>query len=116
VTAEGEDDMSASLYDSDVPDEDRSFNRLVHRLGGQPFITRRDAPGEPPEAEALGLALVDIRRSCKSALASWFPILFDPASTDEEFLDALAELREELRHILYHVEDARYLRLLLPPE
>lgn len=91
----------------------KDFVGLVERLSCQEPIRSLDVEGQPAEAEALAHACVDIETSLREALAARFPVIFDPNVTGDRLLEAVAELREDLRHILYHVEDAAYLRLIL---
>jgi hypothetical protein len=69
--------------------------------------------GKEPTSEAweLAHALVDISESAKRLHAELIPSLL--LSRDEgHILAQLGEIGEELRHVLYHIENSRYFAYL----
>jgi hypothetical protein len=101
------------------PMSDRTYAQQVNELGealGQlPQVrsyenTRGDTEREP-EAYVLARALVDISESVRRLATEQFPALAREPSA-EQLGDVIHEVREELRHILYHVRDSAYLRVI----
>ena len=64
------------------------------------------SPDEPVEWETA-YALCHILNSARSIERQLVPTILDAASS-EEAADALHEVREQLRHMLYHIKDASY--------
>jgi hypothetical protein len=64
-----------------------------------------------PEARTLAYSLLEIEESCRCFIAQ-LDVLFatDPAHA----LPEVEALREELRHVLYHIHDSRFLRVIEP--
>lgn len=84
---------------------------LARTLEGIQMIRRRgDNEGEP-EAQTLAYSLLEIAGSCKEFLEKFEPLVsLDPAAAE----DRIGDLREVLRHVIYHVNDSLYLRLVNP--
>jgi hypothetical protein len=79
---------------------------LVKTLETSPIVRRFDIPGEP-QAWVLAHALRDMEASMLRVVEQQLPRLLDlndAAAID----DALHELGEELRHILFHVRETRF--------
>lgn len=90
--------------------------RLQGRLVESAEITGPgDTAEREAEAEALALALVDIRESLRAALDEHYPRIAAADASDAELAEAIADLREELRHVVYHVHDSRFLRAVFEP-
>ncbi len=62
-----------------------------------------------PEARTLAYSLVEIAEGCER-VAEQLDALTD--SEPGNALGHLEEVREELRHILYHIQDSRFLRVI----
>ncbi len=89
--------------------------QLMARLARRPEVNGLDSEDEGSEAEALASALVDIAESFQVALEEHFPRIANSEATGDELIDAVDDLREELRHVLYHLHDSRSLRMLFEP-
>lgn len=71
---------------------------------------RRDMSQE--QSEAIAHALVDIAESIEKIYGSLIQSILDRRdSSDDDLNDALWELREEFRHIQYHVCDSKLTEL-----
>ena len=68
------------------------------------------SPDEPVEWETA-YALSHILRSARTIEQQLIPTILRTTSSDEA-ADALHEVREELRHMLYHIRDASYFSLV----
>lgn len=61
----------------------------------------------PEQADAIGHALVDIAESIQRIYIELIPkVLNEQESSEEVFQDAVWDLREEFRHIDYHIQDS----------
>ncbi len=89
--------------------------RLAERLARLPAIAKRRAAEQGSEAESLAHALIDIAESFEAALVRHYPRLADPEASDEELMDAIEDVREELRHVVYHAHDSEFLRSVFEP-
>lgn len=65
------------------------------------------------EAAALALALSNLETACRRFLVSELPRLTEESAGCAELNDALGDIFETLRTVLYQVWLARYFRLLL---
>ena len=83
---------------------------LSERLSSIASVNRFDTPDEP-QGVTIAHAVADIQRSCHDVLEVIMPQLI-AASSVTDIEDALTDLGEELRHILYHVRDTRYFSYL----
>lgn len=83
---------------------------LIERLGSAPVIARYGQA----EAATLAHAFSDIETSLRKFLHEQLPKLADPSLQGEGLEDLLLEVREEFRHILYHLHDPEFLRVLEP--
>ena len=64
------------------------------------------------ESEAIVHALIDIAESVEKIYLGMIPsLLSDSISTDAVFKDKLWDIREEFRHIEYHVKDGKLTEL-----
>lgn len=85
---------------------------LADRLGRCPQIAEKDEPGRN-EAGTLVHALSDIEDSCHAYLERHLPALMRADLEGDDLIGVLIELAEELRHIVYHCRDSRFLRPLV---
>jgi hypothetical protein len=68
----------------------------------------------PEEAATLVHAFSDLEESMRAFLDEQLPKLADPAMKGEELEDLLLDIREEFRHILYHMHDPEFFRVVEP--
>jgi hypothetical protein len=68
----------------------------------------------PDEAGTLVHAFSDLEESFRRFLDEQLPKLADPAVKGEELEDLLLDIREDFRHILYHIHDPKFFRLVEP--
>lgn len=88
-----------------------AITRLVETLKRCPAISRlsTDSKSEP---EALAHAVADIGSTAEKMQTEIIPkLLSSPGAPEVE--DLLHQLREELRHVLYHIKDTEYFSVLL---
>ncbi len=83
---------------------------LGRRLGNCPMVMRFG----DDEPETLAIALSDIEGSMRAFLKEQLPKLADPTITGEQLEDVLMDVREEFRHILYHLHYPEFFRILEP--
>jgi hypothetical protein len=83
---------------------------LTKRLSDCPLVTRY-GPGEP---ETLVHAFSDLEESLHEFLDVQLPKLADPSLQGEALEALLMDVREEVRHILYHLRDPEFFRILGP--
>jgi hypothetical protein len=80
---------------------------LAKRLEASPEVTRYDH-GEHKEAWVLAHALWDLEGEFRTFLDRDLPQLIE-ADGPEATYDSLAQIREGLRHVFYHLLDAEFL-------
>ena len=80
---------------------------LGHRLSTCDQVTRNDE-GDHKEAWELAYGLADLEESFERIMSTWLPKLIRSDATDDELVDALHDIGEEFRHILYHIKASRY--------
>jgi len=83
---------------------------LTQRLRACALVTRYG----PSEPDTLVHAFSDIEESFRKFLDEQLPKLTDPSVQGEALEDLLLEVREEVRHILYHLQDPEFFRILEP--
>lgn len=66
---------------------------------------------DEPEAWRLAHSLSDLEKTFKEILENYLPALYE-ADGEEAVHDALLDIGEELRHILYHIKDTRFFSYL----
>lgn len=67
---------------------------------------------EPEKAEAIVHALIDIEESLDTIYNTTLPKLLDDNSlSPSDFQDLMWDIREQMRHIDYHIQDAELLDL-----
>lgn len=79
---------------------------LAERLEQSKTVKQFDKPGEP-QAWTLVHALSDMEESMISVLCEHLPALME-ANDAESAEDALHDVGEALRHILYHLNDVSF--------
>lgn len=68
----------------------------------------------PEEPGTLVHAFSDLEESFRRFLDEQLPKLADPSAQGERLEEVLLDVQEEFRHILYHIHDPRFFRLLEP--
>ncbi|PIQ18030.1 MAG: hypothetical protein COZ75_02885 [Flavobacteriaceae bacterium CG_4_8_14_3_um_filter_34_10] len=63
---------------------------------------------EERESETLAHSILDIEESCKTLLNNLFPKLEPTTLSQDEINELLFDIGEELRHILYHINDPKF--------
>ena len=96
--------------------QDRQHKRLAERLDGLgnllsqvPAVAQLARTATEPEPQTLAYSLLEIEESCRRYLTYLEALTTGPS---EEALAQLEEIREELRHILYHINDSRFLSVI----
>ena len=87
------------------------FSELFEKLNRCAEVRIYDATGET-EAERLTHALIDCDESFKKVANELLPRLMNEKD-EKAMADLLEEIREEIRHIAYHIHDSRYLRIVV---
>ncbi len=87
-----------------------AFQNLADRLHTAPVIGRYG----PEEVNTLAHAFSDIEESLRRFLDEQLPKLADASVQGDELEDVLLDIREEFRHVLYHLHDPEFFRLLEP--
>ena len=87
------------------------LNALAEVLNRCEEVRRYDAEGEK-QAWTLAHSLLDLEQSFRTFLNEQLPRLRDGRLTAEETREALFEIGEELRHVLYHIRDPQFFAYL----
>jgi hypothetical protein len=95
---------------SKVLQTSQAFTSLVHRLSTSSVIARYGQE----EAETLAHAFSDLEQSLRKFLDEQLPKLADPSLQGQVLEDLLPDIREEFRHVLYHLHDPKFFRVLEP--
>ncbi|MEE9336259.1 MAG: hypothetical protein V3U65_19390 [Granulosicoccaceae bacterium] len=90
-------------------DDAQSIMQLAKKLKKYSCVSKFD--DNEPEAERLAHSLSDFERSFNVVLKELLPILIK-ADGNEEVQEALLDIGEELRHILYHIKDPKFFAYL----
>lgn len=85
---------------------------LERRLSQIPEVAKFDIPGES-QGHTLAHALDGWEDSFTEILGVLLPELVNPNASSDDLNDTLHKIGDELRHILYHIHDAKYFRYLL---
>lgn len=85
----------------------RNAKHLGDRLAKIHSVSQFDLPGEP-QGGTIAHALSDFEDSFSVVLDELLPKLLDETKSAKELDDLLLDIGEELRHILYHIQDTRY--------
>lgn len=64
------------------------------------------------ESDALAHSLLDIIESSSVIAKKLLPKLLSQNNSEEEIEYILQDIREEIRHILYHIKDPKYFKNL----
>jgi hypothetical protein len=102
-----------ALVGSDSPAWAEKVAELTEKLSNVRAVRVAGAAreDEPPEA-TLAHALADIEEECLAFRSEYLSRVINATSTDE-LDDALADLKDGLRHLVYHLKDSPYLRAVL---
>ena len=84
---------------------------LTKILQAVPEVQKYNIDGHQ-EAPTLALALNDIAEACERVLA--LEKLLVSGTSQVDIYDTLHAIREELRHIIYHVQDSHFCNSLIP--
>jgi hypothetical protein len=88
---------------------------LERRLSKIPEVAQFDLVDEP-EGHRLAHALSHWEDSFAAVLNTVLPKVADETASAEDLIDALHDVGDELRHILYHINDAKYFGYLVDTE
>lgn len=86
------------------------IENLRERLARCPLVAKY---GEE-ESGTLVHAFLDLEESFRKFLDEQLPKLADPSVQGEQLEDLLLDVQQEFRHILYHLHDPQFFRLLEP--
>ena len=86
------------------------FDDLRQRLAACTMVNQYG----PDEAGALVHAFTDLEESMRVFLDEQLPKLTDPITQGEALEEMLMDIREEFRHILYHLHDPEFFRVVEP--
>lgn len=89
-----------------------AMESLAERLAASPVLSRYANPTE--EGHSLAYSLSDLEGSMRVFLDEQLPKLADPNLKGEELEDLMLDIREEFRHILYHLHDPEFFRVVEP--
>jgi len=79
-------------------------DELAHRLAQSEKFAGETSDGEP-QSWATAHNILEIAESCRAILS-----LVKTATTD----DLVDDVRDELRHVLYHIGDDKFFKVILP--
>lgn len=85
--------------------------KLADQLGKCPQVQALDE-GEEKEAWTLAHSFSDIEESFLAFLEGQLPRLLENGLEASEVYDLLLDIGEELRHILYHINDPKFYKYL----
>ena len=88
-----------------------TLKAIAERLSRSPAVTRFDV-GEEREAWTLAHSFADMEGSFRKIYDEILPRLIDANIADSDIDDLLLDIGEELRHILYHIQDPKFYRYL----
>lgn len=87
-----------------------AMEQLRERLAACPMVAQYG----PEEPETLVQAFSDLEGSFRVFLDDQLPKLADPKLKGEQLEELLMEIQGELRHILYHIHDPKFFRVVEP--
>jgi hypothetical protein len=90
----------------------RAVVELARRLNDCPEVARV-VGGEREGFETLAYAIAEIEESLRSILERHLPRLADPDADCSKLNGTLLDIGEELRHVMYHVKDAKFYAYLM---
>jgi hypothetical protein len=85
---------------------------LERRLSSVPEVARFNSPDEP-QGHTITHALSGWEDSFATVLDDLLPKLVSDNTPTDELNDILQQVGDELRHILYHIHDAKYFDYLI---
>ena len=85
---------------------------LGQQLSKIPEVAQFDKPGEP-QGHTLAHALSHWEDSSATFLDNLLPKLANEMASAEDLIDTIHDVADELRHILYHIQDVKYFGYLL---
>lgn len=89
------------------------ISSLAKQLANCPEVQRYSEKAEKEEW-TLAHALADIEDSCCKIFEVYLPKIVGKKNENEnEIYNTLLDIGEELRHILYHIEDPKFYRYLI---
>ena len=91
------------------------YKQLAERLATCPQVSRYDTE-DNPEAWTLSHSFLDLAESFQRFLTEQLPQLERQTSTPEKLYEALLEIGEEFRHVMYHLKQPRFYRRFLDLE
>lgn len=86
------------------------IKKLAEKLQKYECVYKFDSDDDP-EAWRLAHSLSDLEQSFREILNDSLPALQD-ADSEKALYNALLDIGEELRHILYHIKDPRFFSYL----
>jgi hypothetical protein len=87
-----------------------AMKALEKRLERCPAVARYGKD----EAMSLAYNLAELEQSMQSFLREQLPKLLDPSVEGEDLGDLLVEIQVHLQHILYHIHDPEFFRVVEP--
>ncbi|WP_138484934.1 hypothetical protein [Dyadobacter bucti] len=69
---------------------------------------------EDNQIDTLANALIDIEESLKKVINEHIPHFYQNELSEEEVEDIIFDIGEELRHLLYHINDTKVYNYLKP--
>lgn len=89
-----------------------NVSALIDRLQQSDRIRKYD-DRDRQEAAILAHAFKDLETSFRTFLDEQLPKILNPQISTEELEEALAQIGEEFRHILYHLREPHYFRYVV---
>ena len=83
---------------------------LAEKLERYPAVARYGKE----EAWSIAYSFDHLEQSMRAFLQVHLPKLLDPSAEGERLEDVLVEIQEEFRHILYHIHDPQFFRVVEP--
>lgn len=83
---------------------------LRGRLAACPMVNQYG----PGEAGTIVHSFTDLEASMRVFLNEQLPKVIDPDLNGEQLENLLMDIREEFRHILYHLHDPKFFRIVEP--
>jgi hypothetical protein len=90
--------------------DNNAVSGLIQRLSKCPRVMQYGAD----EPETLVHAFADLEESFHKFLDEQLPKVLDSSVKGEALEDVLGDIMEEFRHILYHIHDPKFFRLVEP--
>jgi len=89
-----------------------TLNRMSTNLSSSPRISRFDQ-GDHSESDALAHAILDMETEFSALSLEVFPKLLEADISPERADEIVWEIRDRLRHIVYHIRDCRSFQQIL---